>query len=107
MTVALAPEMRKGQGDVEERHAIVKRNRPTKIRREMHILMVLQYEDTIKLYLSLMFEMSSANGSMIDRTELLFVRATNRRTLFGPYNGQALNRNDKRRGFAFRTRRET
>jgi hypothetical protein len=62
MTVALAPEMRKGQGDVEERHAIVKRNRPTKIRREMHILLVLQYEDTIKLYLSLMFEMSSANG---------------------------------------------
>jgi hypothetical protein len=24
MTVALAPEMRKGQGDVEERHTIVK-----------------------------------------------------------------------------------
>jgi hypothetical protein len=62
MTVVLALEMRKGQGDVEERHAIVKRNWPTKIRREMHILLVLQYEDTIKLYLSLMFEMSSANG---------------------------------------------
>jgi hypothetical protein len=48
---------------------------------------------------------------MIDSSELLFVRATgntNRRTLFGPYNGQVLQRNDSRlRGFPFSTRRAT
>lgn len=47
----------------------------------------------------------------IDRAELVFVRATgttNRRTLFGPYEGQVLNANDERiRGFPFSTRRAT
>lgn len=48
---------------------------------------------------------------MIDTSELLFVRATgvtNRRTLFGPYEGQVLRQNDPRiRGFPFSTRRAT
>ncbi|OCL06634.1 hypothetical protein AOQ84DRAFT_440711 [Glonium stellatum] len=49
--------------------------------------------------------------SMIDTAELLFIRATgstNRRTLFGPYEGQVLRNNDPRnRGFPFSTRRAT
>ncbi|ODA78652.1 hypothetical protein RJ55_06034 [Drechmeria coniospora] len=49
--------------------------------------------------------------ALIDTSELLFVRATgttNRRTLFGPYEGQVLQRNDMRlRGFPFSTRRAT
>lgn len=47
----------------------------------------------------------------IDNAELLFVRATgttNRRTLFGPYEGQVLDNKDSRlRGFPFNTRRAT
>ena len=49
--------------------------------------------------------------SMIDTADLVFVRATgatNRRTLFGPYEGQVLRTNDPRnRGFPFSTRRAT
>lgn len=49
--------------------------------------------------------------SLIDTSELIFVRATgstNRRTLFGPYEGQVLRNNDPRnRGFPFSTRRAT
>ena len=48
---------------------------------------------------------------LIDSAELLFFRATgstNRRTLFGPYEGQVLNIKDQRiRGFPFSTRRAT
>ena len=48
---------------------------------------------------------------MIDSSDLLFIRATgntNRRTLFGPYEGQVLTHNDSRnRGFPFSTRRAT
>lgn len=48
---------------------------------------------------------------MIDSSELVFIRATgstNRRTLFGPYDGQVLRQNDPRiRGFPFSTRRAT
>lgn len=48
---------------------------------------------------------------MIDACQLLFIRATgvtNRRTLFGPYEGQILRHNDSRiRGFPFSTRRAT
>ena len=48
---------------------------------------------------------------LLDTSELLFVRATgatNRRTLFGPYDGQVLAHNDTRlRGFPFSTRRAT
>ncbi|POS87857.1 hypothetical protein EPUL_000214, partial [Erysiphe pulchra] len=49
--------------------------------------------------------------SMIDSSELLFIRATgstNRRTLFGPYSDQVLRQKDTRiRGFPFSTRRPT
>ena len=49
--------------------------------------------------------------ALIDSAELLFIRATgstNRRTLFGPYEGQVLNVKDERiRGFPFNTRRAT
>ncbi|KAI9665186.1 MAG: hypothetical protein M1831_002196 [Alyxoria varia] len=49
--------------------------------------------------------------AMIDGCELVFIRATgstNRRTLFGPYDGQVLRQNDPRnRGFPFSTRRAT
>ncbi|KAF2821287.1 ankyrin repeat and zinc finger domain-containing protein 1 [Ophiobolus disseminans] len=56
-------------------------------------------------------ELLSSWKSMIDTAELVFVRATgstNRRTLFGPYEGQVLRNNDPRnRGFPFSTRRAT
>jgi hypothetical protein len=49
--------------------------------------------------------------SMIDDCELVFIRAAgsmNRKTLFGPYDGQVLRSNDSRnRGFPFTTRRAT
>lgn len=48
---------------------------------------------------------------LLDTSDLLFIRATgmtNRRTLFGPYEGQVLRANDPRvRGFPFSTRRAT
>ncbi|CAK7206260.1 hypothetical protein SEUCBS139899_009047 [Sporothrix eucalyptigena] len=48
---------------------------------------------------------------LLDTAELLFVRASgtsNQRTLFGPYEGQVLHRNDARlRSFPFNTRRPT
>ncbi|KAJ4363642.1 hypothetical protein N0V83_009938 [Neocucurbitaria cava] len=56
-------------------------------------------------------ELLSNWKSLIDTAELIFVRATgstNRRTLFGPYEGQVLRNNDSRnRGFPFSTRRAT
>ncbi|KUI63964.1 hypothetical protein VM1G_10743 [Cytospora mali] len=49
--------------------------------------------------------------TLLDTADLLFIRATgttNRRTLFGPYEGQVLQANDPRiRGFPFNTRRAT
>lgn len=48
---------------------------------------------------------------LLDTSDLLFIRATgmtNRRTLYGPYDGQVLRANDPRiRGFPFSTRRAT
>lgn len=48
---------------------------------------------------------------LLDTSDLLFIRATgmtNRRTLYGPYEGQVLQANDPRiRGFPFSTRRAT
>lgn len=48
---------------------------------------------------------------LLGTSDLLFIRATgmvNRRTLFGPYDGQVLKANDPRiRGFPFSTRRAT
>ncbi|CAK7232262.1 hypothetical protein SCUCBS95973_008202 [Sporothrix curviconia] len=49
--------------------------------------------------------------SLLDTAELLFVRASNtanQRTIFGPYDGQVLHRDDPRlRSFPFNTRRPT
>ncbi|KAK3310806.1 uncharacterized protein B0T15DRAFT_519528 [Chaetomium strumarium] len=49
--------------------------------------------------------------TLIDTSDLLFIRATgatNRRTLFGPYDDQVIRANDPRiRGFPFSTRRAT
>lgn len=56
-------------------------------------------------------ELLTSWKSLIDTADLIFVRATgatNRRTLFGPYEGQILRSNDPRnRGFPFSTRRAT
>ncbi|KAI8942236.1 hypothetical protein NX059_000319 [Plenodomus lindquistii] len=56
-------------------------------------------------------ELLTSWKSLIDTADLIFVRATgatNRRTLFGPYEGQILRNNDPRnRGFPFSTRRAT
>ncbi|KAF2836716.1 hypothetical protein M501DRAFT_1018598 [Patellaria atrata CBS 101060] len=56
-------------------------------------------------------ELLSEWKSLIDAAEFCFIRATgstNRRTLFGPYEGQVLRNNDPRnRGFPFSTRRAT
>ncbi|KAK3330917.1 hypothetical protein B0H66DRAFT_467999 [Apodospora peruviana] len=56
-------------------------------------------------------ELLSDWKALIDTSDLLFIRATgstNRRTLFGPYEGQVLRANDPRiRGFPFSTRRAT
>ncbi|KAE8381386.1 hypothetical protein BDV26DRAFT_255465 [Aspergillus bertholletiae] len=56
-------------------------------------------------------ELLSEWRKMIDDAQLLFVRATgstNRRILFGQYDGQVLKQNDPRlRGFPFSTRRAT
>lgn len=49
--------------------------------------------------------------TLLDTSELLFIRATgttNRKTIFGPYEGQVLQNKDARiRGFPFNTRRPT
>ena len=56
-------------------------------------------------------ELLSAWKDLIGSADLLFVRATgpsNSKTLFGPYDGQVLNRGDPRlRSFPFSTRRAT
>ena len=128
MIVDLAPEIRRGPGGVEERHAIVKVHKTfhryttrrkqggsqsandnakgnahsvgSSIRRANEVALELEIRSLLSEW-----------KSMIDTAELLFVRAsgtTNRRTLFGPYDGQVLTIKDKRlRGFPFSTRRAT
>lgn len=126
--IGLAPEIRKGLGGIEERHAIVKAHKTfhryttrrkqggsqsandnakgnahsagSSIRRYNEAALEADVRDILSQW-----------KSMIDSAELLFVRATgttNRRTLFGPYENQVLRTNDKRlRGFPFSTRRAT
>ena len=128
MIVDLAPEIRRGPGGVEERHAIVKAHKTfhryttrrkqggsqsandnakgnahsvgSSIRRANEVALELEIRSLLSEW-----------KSIIDTAELLFVRAsgtTNRRTLFGPYDGQVLSIKDKRlRGFPFSTRRAT
>ena len=128
MIVALAPEVRKGQGGVEERHAIVKAHktfhRYTTRRKQGGSQSANDNAkgnahsagSSIRRYNEAALELDVRNifgewKSMIDTAELLFIRATgttSRRTLFGPYDGQVLHRYDKRiRGFPFSTRRAT
>ncbi|KIW76120.1 hypothetical protein Z517_10865 [Fonsecaea pedrosoi CBS 271.37] len=128
MVISLVPELRKGPGGIEERHPVVKAHktfhRYTTRRKQggsqssndnakgnAH-----SAGSSIRRYNEMALEadvravLSEWKG-MIDSAELLFIRATgstNRRTLFGPYDGQVLRSNDKRiRGFPFSTRRAT
>ena len=128
MVVSLVPEVRKGPGGVEERHAIVEAHKTfhryttrrkqggsqsandnakgnahsvgSSIRRANEAALEAEVRAILADW-----------RAMIDTAELLFVRAsgtTNRRTLFEPYDGQVLNSRDARlRGFPFSTRRAT
>lgn len=128
MVVSLVPEIRKGPGGVEERHAVVLSHKTfhryttrrkqggaqsandnskgnahsvgSSIRRANEAALELDVRAVLAEW-----------RQMIDTAELIFVRATgsqNRRTLFGPYDGQVLSSRDKRlRGFPFSTRRAT
>lgn len=126
--IGLAPEMRKGPGGVEERHAIVKAHKTfhryttrrkqggsqsandnakgnahsvgSSIRRANEAALITDIRNLLAEW-----------KGLIDSAELIFVRATgsqNRHTLFGPYEGQVMTSRDKRiRGFPFSTRRAT
>lgn len=126
--VGLAPEIRRGQGGIEERHAMVKAHKTfhryttrrkqggsqsandnakgnahsvgSSIRRANEAALV----DDIRRLLS-------EWKTMIDAAELIFVRATgsqNRNILFGEYDGRVITSRDPRvRGFPFSTRRAT
>jgi len=128
MIVSLVPELRKGPGGVEERHAIIQAHktfhRYTTRRKQGGSQSANDNAkgnahsagSSIRRYNEMALEADvrtilSEWKTMIDTAELLFIRATgttNRRTLFGPYDGQVLRSNDKRlRGFPFSTRRAT
>ncbi|EHY57037.1 hypothetical protein HRR83_002535 [Exophiala dermatitidis] len=128
MIVSLVPELRKGPGGVEERHAVVRAHktfhRYTTRRKQGGAQSANDNAkgnahsagSSIRRYNEMALEADVRHvlaewKDMIDSAELLFIRATgsaNRRTLFGPYDGQVLRSNDKRiRGFPFSTRRAT
>lgn len=128
MIVSLIPELRKGPGGIEERHAVVRAHktfhRYTTRRKQGGSQSANDNAkgnahsagSSIRRYNEMALEADVRNvlsewKSMIDTAELLFIRATgstNRRTLFGPYDGQVLRSNDPRiRGFPFSTRRAT
>jgi Bacteroidetes VLRF1 release factor/Ankyrin repeats (many copies) len=128
MIVSLIPEIRKGQGGVEERHAVVKAHktfhRYTTRRKQGGSQSANDNAkgnahsagSSIRRYNEAALEVDIRSvlaewKDMIESSELWFIRATgttNRRTLFGPYDGQILRTNDKRlRGFPFSTRRAT
>lgn len=126
--IALAPEIRKGHGGIEERHAVVMAHKTfhryttrrkqggsqsandnakgnahsvgSSIRRANEAALVVDIRNLLAEW-----------KATIDSAELIFVRATgsqNRNTLFGSYDGQVLTTKDKRvRGFPFSTRRAT
>jgi len=128
MVVSLVPELRRGPGGIEERHAVVKAHktfhRYTTRRKQGGSQSANDNAkgnahsagSSIRRYNEMALEadvrgvLSDWRG-LIDSAELLFIRATgttNRRTLFGPYDNQVLRTNDKRlRGFPFSTRRAT
>lgn len=128
MIVSLVPELRKGPGGVEERHAVVQAHktfhRYTTRRKQGGSQSANDNAkgnahsagSSIRRYNEMALEADVRNvlsewKQLIDTAELLFIRATgttNRRTLFGPYDGQVLRTSDKRlRGFPFNTRRAT
>ncbi len=128
MIISLIPEVRRGPGGIEERHPIVHAHKTfhryttrrkqggsqsandnakgnahsvgSSIRRANEAALEAEVRAILSEW-----------RSMIDSAELLFVRATgstNRRTIFGPYDGQVFNTKDTRlRGFPFSTRRAT
>ncbi|KAJ9634788.1 hypothetical protein H2204_006021 [Knufia peltigerae] len=128
MIVSLVPEIRKGPGGIEERHPVVRAHktfhRYTTRRKQGGSQSANDNAkgnahsagSSIRRYNEMALEADVRNvlsewKGMIDTAELLFIRATgstNRRTLFGPYDGQVLRSNDQRiRGFPFSTRRAT
>jgi Bacteroidetes VLRF1 release factor len=128
MIIALAPEIQKRQGGIEERQASVLAHKTfhryttrrkqggsqsandsakgaahsagSSLRRYNEAALENDIRTLLKEW-----------KSMIDTAQLIFVRATgntNRRTLFGSYEGQVLRNNDPRlRNFPFSTRRAT
>ncbi len=128
MIISLAPEIRKGPGGHEERHAIVKAHktfhRYTTRRKQGGSQSANDNAkgnahsagSSIRRYNEMALELDirtvlSDWKDMIENSELLFIRATgttSRRTLYGHYEGQVLRANDSRiRGFPFSTRRAT
>ena len=128
MVVALAPEVMKKAGGTEERHAKVLAHktfhRYTTRRKQGGAQSakdnakggIHSAGSALRRYNETALESDIRNllsewKSMIDSSQLLFIRATgttNRRTLFGPYEGQVLRTNDPRiRTFPFSTRRAT
>jgi Bacteroidetes VLRF1 release factor/Ankyrin repeats (many copies) len=128
MIVSLVPEIRKGPGGQEERHAIVKAHkafhRYTTRRKQGGSQSANDNAkgnahsagSSIRRYNEMALEVDVRSvltewKAMIDESELLFIRATgttSRKTLYGPYEGQVLRANDVRvRGFPFSTRRAT
>ena len=128
MIVSLAPEVRKGPGAHEERHVVVKAHktfhRYTTRRKQGGSQSANDNAkgkahsagSSIRRYNEMALEADVRNvlsewKDMIEKSELLFVRATgttSRRTLYGPYEGQILRAKDTRiRGFPFSTRRAT
>ena len=128
MIVSLAPELRKGVGGVEEQHPVVQAHktfhRYTTRRKQGGSQSANDNAkgnahsagSSIRRYNEAALEIDiravlAEWKPLIETAALLFIRATgstNRRTLFGPYDGQILRTNDKRlRGFPFSTRRAT
>ncbi|KAL1967677.1 hypothetical protein VTN77DRAFT_2934 [Rasamsonia byssochlamydoides] len=128
MIVALAPEIQKRPGGIEERQARVLAHktfhRYTTRRKQGGAQSASDAAkgaahsagSSLRRYNEAALEKEIREllqdwKGMIDTAQLLFVRATgstNRRTLFGPYEGQVLRHNDPRlRGFPFSTRRAT
>ncbi|GAB1197900.1 hypothetical protein BDV32DRAFT_120570 [Aspergillus pseudonomiae] len=128
MIVSLAPEIHRKQGGVEERQARVIAHktfhRYTTRRKQGGSQSASDAArgaahsagSSLRRYNEAALEkeireLLSEWRKMIDDAQLLFVRATgstNRRILFGQYDGQVLRNNDPRlRGFPFSTRRAT
>ena len=128
MVVSLAPKTNRRPGGVEERQAIVIAHktfhRYTTRRKQGGAQSANDSAKgaahsagaSIRRYNEMALEteiraLLSEWKEMIDKSQLIFVRATgssNRRTIFGPYDGQVLRHNDPRnRTFPFSTRRAT